>query len=128
MTRHIDTSLDHKRRCESESEEVAKKPRKGSSWKGKRKRKDMDTAEFTRKRKNLNRGLYFSQVCLPSIKVRRTGAAFFTPLTLTAILAFSVGFPEVVFVISDGECQCERVSSQSTRFRFAVSVLLLMKT
>ena len=84
---------------------MAKKPRKDSSWKGKRKRKDMDTAEYMRKHKNLNRGLYFSQVCLPSIKVKRTCAVFFTPLTLTAILAFSVGFPEVVFVISDGECQ-----------------------
>ena len=53
MTRLIDTSLDNKRRRESESEEVAKKPRKGSSWKGKRKRKDIDTAEFTLKRKTL---------------------------------------------------------------------------
>ena len=107
---------------------MAKKPRKGYSWKGKRKRKDMDTAEYMRKHKNLNRGLYFSQICWPSIKVRRTGTVIFTPLTLKAILVFSVGFPEVVFVISDGECQYERVSSQSTRFRFAVSVLLLMKT
>ena len=72
---------------------------------------------------------------------------FFTPLTLTAILVFSLAFPEVpgqavlsfvtsppvasgmpvlsspvVLVISDGESQFERVNSQSTFFRSAVSV------
>ena len=88
MTRFIDTSLDNKRRRESESEVVAKKPRKDSSWKGKRERKDMETAEYMRKHKNLNRGLYFSQVCWPSINVRSTGTVFFTPLTLKAILVF----------------------------------------
>ena len=78
MTRLIDTSLDNKRRRESESEVVAKKPRKDSSWKGKRKRKDMETAEYMRKHKNLNRGSYLSQVCWPSIKVRSTGTVFHT--------------------------------------------------
>ena len=65
---------------------------------------------------------------------------FFASLTLTAILAFSLAFPEVpgqavlsfvtgpvasgmpvlsspvVLVISDGESQFERVNSQSMRF------------
>ena len=78
---------------------------------------------------------------------------FFTPLTLTAILVFSLAFPEVprrsvlsfvtgppvasgvpvlsspvVLVISDGESQFERVNSQSTFFRYAVSVKSLVTT
>ena len=67
----IDTLTDNKRRSEIESEVVDKKPNKSSNWKVKRKHQDVEIADYTCKRININRGFSVSQVFWQSRKMSR---------------------------------------------------------